>query len=157
MIRAIKNWFHSLRRILYWVPILWNDRWWDSFYFLQIIEHKLRYDLERYRKCGMAEDADRNARQMQIAAELCRRISKDNYTTPWEKEAVESGRRLMNYMESNLIEKGDLISFSSEGYQENPDLRRKAHWAFEREDEMKRQDLDYLLRLFRKHMFSWWD
>ncbi len=153
----IRQFWRNVYRVCYWLPVIWKDRWWDHCYLLQVLEHKLRYDAERYCKSGMSADAGRIAIQMLNAAELCRRLYTDNYSTPWDKEAAESGWRLMNYMRSNLAKEGDLVFHSSEGSQRDPDLERKASWAYERESEMRNQDLDFLTKLLRKQIFSWWD
>ena len=125
---------------------------------LKILEAKLRYDANRYRRDGIACGCDRRARQMKVAAALCKRLHEQDYTTPWDKEAQESGRKLWDYISSHKRDEGSVfVYYSSEGYEPDPLLLKKARWAHEREDAMRKQDLNYLCHILQKHLFSWWD
>lgn len=153
----MKGFFRKVYRILYWLPILWRDRWWDSCFLLTIMAAKLRYDAERYAKSGCHVGNERDAKQMRTAAALCERLSRQDYASPWDAEETEAGRRFFDYLSTNKRTRGGLTYCSSEGYVPDVALSRASTWAGERHDAMRDQDLEFLLRLFRKHLFSWWD
>jgi hypothetical protein len=157
MFRRVKTFYGNIRRVCQWLPVIWKDRYFDYAYLLEILEYKLRYDAKHYRMFGWGVDATCYAKQMEIAAELCRRIRTNNYYTPWNKEVAECGRRLFEYMENNVVMYNGLKCHSSEGYEHDELLAKKASWARVREEEMRKQDLDYLITLLRKHLFYWWD
>jgi hypothetical protein len=153
----VRNLLCNVRRILHWLPILWRDRWWDSCFLLEVMAAKLRYDAARYTKSGCHVGNERRAKQMHTAAALCERLSQQEYTSPWDAEETAAGNRFWDYMSSNERHMGSLIYYSSEGYVKDRRLSQAADWARERHDAMRDQDLEYLFRLFQKHLFSWWD
>lgn len=132
--RRLKRLFYNIKRIFTWLPIIWNDRWFDYTYLLQIIEFKLRNDAKQYIKNGHCVDSDKYGRQMILAANLCERLTKDEYYSPWSVNLRKSIWKRLSEEES-----------------------KKFCWIVERESEMRKQDLDYLLTIFRKHAMNWWD
>ena len=40
-IRLIKRFFSSIKNLIDYFPIIWNDRNWDHFYFIELIKFKL--------------------------------------------------------------------------------------------------------------------
>ena len=148
----------NVRRVIRWIPIIWRDRWWDSCFLLTIMAAKLRSDSEKYQKDGIACGCDRRAHQMKIAAILCERLSNGGYTTPWDNEAAQSVMRLMKYLDSNTTTlPNGLTVHTTDGYEPDPILRKKSRWAFEREDQMMDQDIEYLCKILKKHLTKWWD
>lgn len=157
MIHKLNNIFINIKRIITWIPIIWNDRWWDSCFLLKIMETKLRQDAKNYREKGITVNSNQYAKQMLTAAILCKRLSSPNYTTPWDKGRAESTHRFFEYMEAHEEKIGNLIIHSSAGYVEEPSLKREFKWAMDREEEMQNQDRDLLLKIIQKHLFEWWD
>lgn len=157
MIYRIRQFFRNIKRVFYWIPLLWEDRWFDSSWLLLIMEKKLRYDADHYMKYHVAVGGERRAKQMLTCAILCKRLASDDYKTPWDAGARESSWRMWNYMVGNVKKVGSLIIHTSEGYVEDPKLSREFRWATEREDEMKQQDRDLLFKIMKKHLFYWWD
>jgi len=157
--RKVRELLITLARVLYWLPIIWKDRWWDSSFLLQIIEAKLLYDAKKYKKDGVHVGAEIDAHNMFIAAALCKRLYEQEYTTPWDKERMEGANSLWEYMEAHTEVFGNkgLVAHTSRGYEVPKQLRDASQWAAKREDEMKQQDLDLLCKILQKHLFKWWD
>jgi hypothetical protein len=158
LLQRIENLFFAIYRIGYWLPVIWKDRWWDSSFLLRIMEVKLRYDADRYKRMGTHVGNDRRVRQIRTAAILCKRLDEQDYTTPWDKEFEQAGNNLWNYMENHTETMGsNLIVHTSRGYIESKRLSDASRWAIRREDDMRKQDLEYLCKLLQKHLFKWWD
>lgn len=156
--RKVQNLLITLSRVLYWLPIIWKDRWWDSSFLLRILEAKLRYDSKRYAKYGHHVGNEREARQMLVAAVLCKRLADQNYTTPWDQERDVHVNQFFDHINSNSITLPNGVTLhSSRGFVPDPLLNKKARWATEREDEMAKQDLELLTNVIRKHLLGWWD
>ena len=89
--QIIKRWFrntldfrHRWLRLYYGVgnlivyfPLIWRDRDWDHAYLLQLMEFKFRRMAHLQEKYGNGLYADRYARQLRIAAHLCKRMTDD--------------------------------------------------------------------------------
>lgn len=156
--RVVREKLISIRRVFYWLPFIWKDRWWDSSFMLRILEAKLRYDAVRYERNGVACGRERRAKQMRTAAILCHRLAEENYTSPWDAEQQEEAQHFFNYLMSNKKDEGDgLVYYTSEGYEPNPLLKKMSKWASDRKEYMRNQDLKLLLGFLKRHMFGWWD
>ena len=153
----MKEFLLNVRRVLYWLPIIWSDRWWDGAFLLRIMEAKLRWDAKHYQDHGISSCADRHAKKMLIAAALCKRLQENDYTTPWDAEAVQSTNLLWDYMDSNKQEHAGWTRYSSEGYKADKVLERAAGWARECREEMEEQDVQLLCELLRRNIRGWWD
>jgi hypothetical protein len=153
----MKEFLCNVRRVLYWLPIIWSDRWWDSAFLLRVMEAKLRWDAKHYGEHGITCSADRHAKQMLIAAILCKRLRENNYTTPWDEEAGENTSRLLSYISSNRKEHDGVVWHSSKGYEADKALARAADWARKHSDEMQKQDIALLCDILRRNVRSWWD
>lgn len=130
----LRRFLSNIKRVFKWLPIIWNDRWFDNAYLLRIIAFKLRQDAEKYINEGHCLHSERYGHQMIVAANLCERIIEDDYYTPWHVN-------LRKPLWGRLSEEES----------------KKFCWIVEREAEMRKQDLDYLLTIFRRQLFSWWD
>lgn len=36
------QWYHNVKRMIYWLPVIWNDRDYDCSFFYKIVDHKLK-------------------------------------------------------------------------------------------------------------------
>jgi len=70
----------GIRNVFIWLPIIWEDRWYDSDFLLKMLEFKLDRMATRFEKHGIAVGAERDAKRMRICAVLCRHMMEDNYT-----------------------------------------------------------------------------
>ena len=126
---------HGIRNLIYWLPVIWKDRWWDDHYIYAILRHKLLNMAHMFEKYGISTVSKSDAEEMRYAAALLKRLMDEDYLeNAWPKDIkIESWREATE-------EEGDAI-------------RRAGRHA----DYMKQQDLDTLLEIFRKHIFGWWD
>ncbi len=155
--KKIREYYHRVYRICYWLPTLWRSHWWDHVFLLEMLERKLQYDAKRYRKYGIACGADKRARQMQMAAFLCKRIREDDYKTPWDKEAEEHIQQFMQHMTKTREKIGNQIWCTSKGFAPEKRLEDCNRFAGDRKRYLKEQDLAYLCQILNKHLLSWWD
>lgn len=94
--RRVKQFFRNIHRVLYWLPIIWKDRYWDWSFLFTIIKHKMEYNAERFEKHGMHVGSKEDARKMRICCILLDRIIKQDYCvgryeapTKWWKGPTE--------------------------------------------------------------------
>ena len=75
--KAVKRFINNL--IYYW-PLLWDDRWYSDGYMLRWIEAKARRDAYLHAEYGMLERHMQTARELQEIADICHRLQdEDSY------------------------------------------------------------------------------
>lgn len=72
--RGIKTGFSNL---IYWLPVIWQDRWWDWYFLARIIEHKALRDAPLYRTRGCAEESEGIADELENLAARLRFLMED--------------------------------------------------------------------------------
>ncbi len=139
--------FYRLERIWAYLPILWRDHDWDHSYILRLLAFKLRRVQKALAK-GHHANREQEARRVQICAELLERIVASDYLTNemWAHKIELAPLRWKPYGDpkDDLME---LINTPDPGFREaslRSDAREKADWAM-------------FLKIFGRHLFSWWD
>jgi hypothetical protein len=64
----------SIQSFILWFPVLFSDRWFDSYYLLKIIERKCQHDSKMYRNHGHGIDADVIAYELEEVAAIGHRL-----------------------------------------------------------------------------------
>jgi len=129
----MKNLYYKFRRIIGWLPVLWDDCYWDQSYLLRILEYKLREMAKFHRDHGHCMKSGRTAKQLFEASYLCKRMANEDYS---------SGPEWQPLISSNF----DDFKFP------DPMYLGRYH-----SDYLYQQDLDRLCLLFKKHLRTWWD
>lgn len=157
-------WFYNLkngiRNLVSWVPVIWGDHDFDYHYLLRIMHHKISM-MEKFFNSDDTHilDADEVAKDLKVCRILLKRIIDDEYilnaTEPLDKKwgdlkiwseptdnpnftSVEVGR-------PHLSEKNQVIA------------KKAQRRANEHSENMKQQDLEFFVKIFRKKLFGWWD
>ena len=76
----------NIKNILYWIPKLWNNYNFDSYYLLELIVHKLKRMYPVF-KNGIHVESEKGAQTIQDLIWLGERILKDDY---WDIEFYRS-------------------------------------------------------------------
>jgi hypothetical protein len=154
----MRSFFDGIKNLIRWLPIIWEDRDWDNYFLLKIIEFKLRNMEKFFRTKGHHLYAERDAKKINTCRILCTRITKDNYydnvfanfhkkwgRTKLDSKKIEGTDFLELLIDADLTEEQKLEKIKD----------RKHLWK--EEDYLKKQDLDLLFKLMRKHIQYWWD
>jgi len=70
---------YGIGNLIYWLPIVWKDRWFDWIFMVRILEHKMRRMAKMTKERGWQECSPEKAAQMLVCADLCKRIRDDEY------------------------------------------------------------------------------
>jgi hypothetical protein len=140
----------GLRNCWRYLPLIWHDRDCDFAYLLRLMEEKLRRMSVAIGDEGHLLLARQKGRELRVCAELCRRIREDDYyenasgpleykhwTTPTEHGTYE--------LQIETSKLGERVP--------NRDI---ANWSL-MAVRNRRNDVDYLCLMMRKHLLSWWD
>lgn len=138
--------------------ILWNDRDWDYSRLLAMMERKLQRMSKHIGEYGHGVHSPRHARQLMIAAELCKRIRSDSYEDPFLKTLDEkygalemSSKPTDNPHLAELIIKRPRVN-GDEAVEQAASMRIWKH-----AEQQKKSDIQLLGKLFDKHLLCWWD
>jgi hypothetical protein len=69
----------GIKNIIYWFPIIWKDRNWDSHYIFEILKHKLSAQANYIGKRDFHTRAQQDARRMRLCVKLMQKVQDDEY------------------------------------------------------------------------------
>lgn len=73
------NLYYGIGNLFKYFRVIWEDRDWDWVFIIYLLEFKLRNVAAHERKFGHHLTSKRDARNIEIAAGLCKRILEDDY------------------------------------------------------------------------------
>ena len=69
----------GIKNTIYWFPIIWKDRHWDSHYIFEILKHKLKAQADYIGSNDRHTRAQQDARRMRLCIKLMQKIQDDDY------------------------------------------------------------------------------
>jgi hypothetical protein len=70
----------GVKNIIYWFPIIWKDRNWDSHYIFEIMKHKLSAQANYIGTNDRHTRAQQDARRMRLCIKLMSKVQEEDYT-----------------------------------------------------------------------------
>ena len=147
---------HGIKNLIRWFPVIYNDRDWDQNYIYRLLEYKFKHMEEFFRSDKVWSAKALNvARELQIAKNLCKRLSEEDYLISammWHDQKFEDVEwdELFKHSDDNPR----LIKYVGDS---NIDRRKSFERCGKHSKYMEEQDLDYLFKHLRKHIEGWWD
>jgi hypothetical protein len=74
-----KNTVHGVKNIIFWLPIIWKDRWWDHSYIYSILKRKLEQMEYKFKTEGVSIRSKEDAKNMKTCILLLDRLIKEKY------------------------------------------------------------------------------
>lgn len=103
LLKAVRSVLYGIRNLIYWFPLIWQDRNHHYQFIFRILRHKL-FDMERMpRSEGLAADSERSARQLHLCVALLDRLIFDDYTQ--DAHAYNSKKRMEHL---SMLKKQDI-------------------------------------------------
>ena len=156
----IRNTKYGVRNLITWLPVIWKDRWWDSYFIYPILHKKLSMMESTIRKYGHHVYAERDADKIKVCVLILKRIMDDEYSEMAFKRHEEKwGDSVMSFVKtdnpnlSRMLIEYDSVKTEKDEAEERKDFRR----AMEHEDYLRKQDIDTLFKIMSKQISSWWD
>lgn len=119
--------------------------WWDHSYFLELMETWLREASRMHNSKGHFTGSKKVAKQMLIAATLCKRIREDDYKNPFWFGEVS--------IETDLFEGIKNCNFQ---WVHKPN-KKVFMYCIKKQAKQKQADLEMLTSIINKNLFRWWD
>jgi hypothetical protein len=153
--------FYGIKNIFVWIPTLVEDRHWDHTFILMILKKKLELTEKYMRDKGHHIYAEKDADDIKLAINLLGRLIQDNYMNnafaPHKKRYGESHimyKNIPNSKNTQLLIEYDVKINTEEEKKKEHDLFSS---CYNREDYLRKQDLNLLFDHLKKHILSWWD
>jgi len=74
-----RNFARGVKNLIYWFPIIWKDRNWDSHYIFEILKHKLTAQANYIAEQDRHTRAQKDARDMRLCVKLMQLIDDEFY------------------------------------------------------------------------------
>jgi len=135
---------------------LWGDRWFDSYYLLNMIRIKLEHDSKMYKKYGMAVGSETASEQMEYCSKLLKKLCDDNYDAEHLKSHDEKWGELSFKKLDNSG--GSCLKRSKVLNDEEKEQERKEFMEHITISDIERKnDIKQLFETIEKNIQSWWD
>jgi hypothetical protein len=73
----------GVKNLIYWFPIIWKDRNWDSHYIFEIMKHKLSGQADYIGRRDLHTRAQQDARRMRLCVKLMGLVQDEFYSTEY--------------------------------------------------------------------------
>jgi hypothetical protein len=148
-------WWQNLRHIISWVPILWDDRDWDHSYLLIMMREKLRRMRILQEQHGNGSNRMKYAKEILVAELTLDRLIKDEYL---EAEMMDHWKRYEADKRWASKTKEEINGNTYYSVPPPSEAERKESMSiYDRQEALRKQDLEYFGRYFAKHVRNWWD
>ena len=138
IIDNVLHFFRKIIHIFYWLPVIWNNQWWDYNYLLQMMLHQIRY-MEKNWDNSIYIGKEKDKKNITTARILLDRITKDDYVYMYHNFEPDDNDPLG----MKIIKRGFYI-------EENKNCCGK-------EIKQKYRDIKFLFDHLTKNIQKWWD
>ena len=144
----------GISNLVYWFPIIWQDKNWDHYYLLVILRHKMNSMVKFYdgpHAWGL--DSPVLAHEMKLCRILLDRLIEDDYN----REGYDEHDKKLGEFEFTTNEKGNLtITRSNRNI--NEELEQEEYKAvYKKEESLRETDIENLFKIIRENLQKLWD
>lgn len=119
--------------------------WYDYSYFIELMELWLKESAYRHENQGHCVSSGKTAKQLRIAAHLCKRIREDDYSNPFWFGEVSIHSNLDINMPSQKVR-----------WSHKPN-KKVFRLCQQRQLKQRQKDIKMLTELINKQILGWWD
>lgn len=76
----IRNFYRSIKSVIRWLPIIWKDRDWDSWYIFTILQTKLKFQSKYIGERDFHTRAKRDSEVMNLCVNLIEKVKDEYYS-----------------------------------------------------------------------------
>ena len=165
----IRYFIGGIKNIFRWMPTLYQDKDWDDWYILTILQKKIEFQRKEIIYANRHIDVDRDNRDMTIVLNLIEIVKDEFYNTEYldyeeskfRFEPVEGDGELYSMEEDVISETYDdyLKKYPSsvrKVLKEKPDLNKKDLCFYVSKHNQERAH-NLLFKILKERMRWWWD
>ena len=150
----------GIKNLIYYFPIIWNDRDWDHYFFHKLLRHKLNSMEKYFRHADIIMDSKKYADKIKICVNLLDRILKDeyhdivfkNHDKKWGKIDI-SFKSVKDKPEYNEL----IITRKKVKPEDEEQERKEFNILVKKEHELELQDIEMLYKILNENILKWWD
>jgi hypothetical protein len=105
----------GIKNLIYWFPIIWRDRNWDSHYIFEILKHKLKAQSKYIGGRDIHTQSKRDAEVMMTCVRLMKLIQDEHYSSEY------SDYHISKYWFEDIPDKPGYSTWESKQLEENFD------------------------------------
>lgn len=158
--RFLYRTFCKFRRVVQWVPFLWNDVDWDANTIYGLLEFKLKRINETLCK-SEAEMEQKTMKALRIAIKLCSRLSDDIYEDMVMVHHEKKWGTPDYTMEPDKEDPRFFIMIDINPKTQNPiakeQERKERHEKYRAAETIKNRDKKTLMNILNTYVPAWWD
>jgi hypothetical protein len=154
----------NLKRIIRWIPVLWNDRDWDYSHIYRILRFKLltvrenQIEFQQWVSSNLEDNSKiiesgeiRINRQLTVCIKLLERLIEDGYgLEEYRKHEEKWGKHI--YQNDGLMGKREKVTTPELEAQEHTEVAK----IFQDEDNARSADIKAFFKIFEKYHERWW-
>lgn len=141
----IRGFFRSVRRVIDYIPVVWNSYDWDHSYLLKLMQYKLKRMRKHHEKHHRHVGVEKTIKQLLVCEQLLDRLAKDQYTDHDYSDHLEKW-----YPNKDFFER---LNCRKDNPKESKEFRR----IMDHGEYMYQQDVDLFCKTFKKYHRHWWD
>jgi hypothetical protein len=105
----MNNILQGIKSLLFWLPVIWNDRHWDHYFLYKILHHKL-LGIEKTSKNSLHLHWGREIQRIKVCISLLNRLLEDEYFENAEKNPYNWGyKRIFEHEERQIVQDVDML------------------------------------------------
>lgn len=151
---------NGIKNIYHWLPVIWKDRNWDSYYIYKVLRFKINRMADIIGENDRHLNTHKDVKRMRICVELLDRLIKDEYYEMHQKQHNEKWGNV--HMISEEGSRPDLYSVVFWRPNANTlELREQENREFrinmKKAEYSRKNDREYLFKIMSKYVDGWWD
>ena len=155
MFNKLRRLRHSIKNVIRWFPLIWNDKDWDSLYLFKIMSYKIKNMEQYFRVHGHYVGCKKTAKEMELAYLLLKRLTDDIYNDIVFKEFdIKWGKANFSINDDGSL---NVLYENEKTPEDKIELINDLEKAFDKEWQLKKQDVNYLFDLMKKKVLEWSD
>lgn len=166
----IKRTYRKIKRVIDFLPILWNGYDFDYHYAIELFQHQLKRTADYMESDrAMALDADRRAKKIRTAVELLEKVYDDSYACEYQQRVTEKyGEDALDwYFEptgkviDNPFGKKDeelyLMKWEYEKWDNADEIKKFKDEEFRKSQQKQKRAEELVWKFIGHHIRGWWD
>jgi hypothetical protein len=154
----MRRFFRRIKNVLYWLPVIWDDYWFDYVYLLKIMRHKLMQMAPAFRDKGMSVDSEDQATEMEEVIAALHRLIENDYCKDDLHTWCEKWGKMVSEPDENRPGWRRFVGFENEHTPEDTEQVHAENRAMcEKEEMLRMADRMAIAHALMFQLEGWWD
>jgi len=101
--KVIRSLIYSIKNIIRWIPILWNDRDWDGWYIFTILEFKLKNQYKHLKEHNSFVGVERDCERIATCISLLKKVKDEEYLFGSYQDMMEYEKAIIKHDKAKRI------------------------------------------------------